>query len=342
MRIALDLGPVTVHQNRGIGVYTKSLKDALGDKVTSFAGKIPADCDLVHFPGFNLFKPDWRFLTQKPFVVTVHDVIPLMFPRQFPLGLKAKFILSVQRLLLSRARMIITDSNASRKQLIEKLAIKPAKIKVIYLAARKEFRPGPAPKLKLPEKFILYVGDVNYNKNLPLLAKTCLELGKPLVVVGKAAKASGYDREHPENQDLVKLQALAESNPSLIIRLGAVSANDLPGIYCAATVYAQPSLAEGFGLPVLEAMASGTPVITSKGTATEEIAGKGLPAGRQAALLINPKDVDQLKKALRRMLSDPALRSRLSQLGLIQARKFSWEKTAQETSKVYETILQTN
>ena len=179
---------------------------------------------------------------------------------------------------------------------------------------------------------MLFVGDLNYNKNTPLLTQTCLKLNFPLVVVGKQAVTEDFDKKHPETQDLVQFQTLAKDNPQKIIRLGFVPTKDLVGLYNLATCYAQPSLAEGFGLPILEAMACGCPVITSRSSSLVEIAG-------QAALLVNPASPIQLEKALKSMWQKPKLRQKLSNLGLERNKKFSWAKTALNTLKVYEQVF---
>jgi len=134
---------------------------------------------------------------------------------------------------------------------------------------------------------------------------------------------------------MVEFFRLANNYPKKIIRLGFIPTKDLVCLYNLATVYAQPSIAEGFGLPVLEAFASGCPVVTSNSTSLTEIAGK-------AALLIDPHKPLELETAIKKLFNQPTLRSKLSKLGLIQSNKFSWQKTAKNTLKVYAKTLKNN
>ena len=349
MRVALDLNPLAIHKGRGIGFYTQRLEKALTKKdspkgtvlfeIAKFTNKPPKTVDLIHYPGFTLFtKP--KTTPSTPFVVTVHDLIPLEYPDHFPLGIKGKLTWTLQKRWLKKASAIITDSKTSKKSIHKHTGISNQKIHVIYLAADKEFTTlNDQIRLKeiqkryqLPNKFILYVGDLNWNKNIPRLAQTCIDLKYPLVLVGNKALEKNYDKSHLENKDLTIFQSLATSNPDQILRLGFVPTKDLVAIYNLAAIYAQPSISEGFGLPILEAFSCGCPVITSKNTSTEEISGK-------AALLINPSSQEELSKALKSLWIKQALREKLSKLGLKQVQKFTWGKTKEKTLKVYEKVL---
>lgn len=348
MRVAIDQSPLTIHKGRGIGFYTQRLLESLSTpqrvrpfgsdplEIINFTGKTTPKVDLIHYPGFTLFsKPPKKTLL--PYIVTVHDLIPLDYPQHFPPGLRGRLIWYLQKKWLKQASSIITDSQASKKSIIKHTGIKDEQIKVIYLAPDKIFTTlNNQTRLKaiqnryqLPDKFVLYVGDLNWNKNVLSLTKSCLDLGYPLVVVGKQTFNNDYDRSHPENQDLRTFQSQALTNPTKILRIGFVPTRDLVSIYNLATIYAQPSIAEGFGLPILEAFACGCPVITSKHTSTKEIAGK-------ASLLINPNKDVELAKALSKLWSNSTLRTKLSKLGLKQAKLFTWAKTAQQTYAVYQ------
>jgi len=342
MRVALDISSLTSpHKYRGLGFYTKRLADSLEKlqsknfKLIKFSKKLPRNFDLVHYPSFTLFHP--KLVVPQNSIFTVHDLIPLKFPQHFPLGLRARLAWFHQKNNLKKAKAIITDSMASQKDINKFTGIKKTSLKVIYLAADTVFKPVKdkywlkkiKTRYQLPSKFVLYVGDLNYNKNMPLLTKACLELKLPLVVVGQQAMADDYNKRHIETQNLTAFQSLAKQNPDLIIRLGFVPTKDLVAIYNLATCYTQPSLAEGFGLPILEAFQSGCPVITSKNTSTAEIAEK-------AAILINPRSLKEIKIAIKTYFKNKNLRLKYTKLGLNQVKKFSWEKTTKHTLKVYE------
>lgn len=322
MRVSLDTGAITsLDQNRGIGVYAEQLKQRL----PKFVEIISDRPDLIHSLVFKLFSlRPWP--KGAPVVVTIHDLIPLKYPKAYPPGIRGRLKWWWQRRQLKQAAAIITDSNASRHDIAKFTGINPDKIWVVYLAADEIYKQTRVEnKYQLPKKFVLYVGDLNWNKNVVSLTKICLKLGYPLVVVGRQAVETGYDYAHPETTELVKFQHLAKVYSNGIIRLGVVPPNDLVGIYNLATVYVQPSRDEGFGLPVLEAMACGCPVLSSVAGSLPEITGK-------AALIFN-------RANLKQVWQNKNLRQRLSQPGLVQAKKFSWQKTVRETVEVYEKII---
>jgi len=377
MKVAVDVTPLkTAHQFRGIGAYTKRLVEALQSlKVADFSveliekGEIPKDCDIVHYPYFDLFWPTLPLIKKKKTVVTIHDVIPLVFPEQYPPGIKGNLRFQKQKLALKTVNAAICDSKNSKKDIVKYLGFPKDKIFVVYLAAGEEFkklafrrnlakRAIGNSKLEiqkryhLPNQFVLYVGDVNYNKNIRGLVKACEQIKTPLVIVGKQAVEKDIDRTHPENRDLVWLQDYCQSSvvslqssvfsrpfrrnlakrASSVILTGFVPDEDLVIIYSLASVYCQPSFYEGFGLPVLEAMACGTPVVTSKKSSLPEVAGK-------AAIMVDPNDINDIANGLTVAIEDENLREDLIQRGLEQAKKFSWEKVANETYKVYQKVV---
>ena len=330
MKIVINTASLSsASQNRGIGFYTSRLITELQTnpslQLIKFEKKIPPGVDLVHYPGFNPFQFSFPLINTLPFLVTIHDLIPLKFPAHFPPGIKGKLRWLIQRGLLLSAVGIITDSKSSQKDILALTEISPEKIHVIYLAADKIFQlQKPINKFSLPNKFVLYVGDVNYNKNLPFLIEVCLNNNYPLVLVGKQLVEKNYDPHHLENQDLIKVQSLIKANPNKIIPLGFLPTQDLVMLYNLTTVYVQPSLAEGFGLPVLEAMACGCPVLIGPADSLSEIAGPAAGEFNQTNLKLYWQSAN--------------LRLKMSKQGLIQAAKFSWAQTAKETIKVYESI----
>ena len=184
-------------------------------------------------------------------------------------------------------------------------------------------------KYKLPERYLLFVGAMVANKNLVRLLEVLAELRKDsamddvgMVIVGGSAWNSA------PLQDKVRSLGLTKA----VTFTGFVPAEDIPGLYTLATTYAFPSLVEGFGLPVLEAFACGTPVLTSNVTAMAEVAG-------EAAITIDPLSHTEMADGLRRLLTDEALRTDLSAKGLARAADFTWERTARQTLAAYEKAL---
>ena len=347
MKVALDISPLkSGHQFRGIGAYTKNLFESLQaikradfEVVSVESGEIPKDCDLVHYPYFDLFFKTLPLIRKRKTVVTIHDTTPLVFPEHYPPGIKGRLKFEAQKMTLKTVSRVITDSQNSKKDIAHYLGYPQKKIEVVYLAASKIFQPikeknkleRVSKKYQLPLKFVLYVGDVNYNKNVLGLVKACKAMKLPLVIVGKQAVQKKFDQTNIENQSLVQLIKQYGQDKE-VIRVGYVPDEDLVVLYNLATVYCQPSFYEGFGLPVIQAMACGTPVVTSKEASLPEIAG-------QAAVLIDPYDINDITNGLSVAIEDEDLREQLIKRGLNQAKKFSWEKVANETYKVYQKVV---
>ncbi len=345
MKIAINISPLkTGHQFRGIGVYTQNLLQAFQKtKIPNLRvelvekGKIPQGCDLVHYPFFDLFFLTLPFKKEKPTVVTIHDVIPLVFPEHYPVGLRGAFKFQIQKNSLKNVRAVITDSENSKRDIFKYLNYSKEKIYVIPLAPGKEFRLVKSTSLRyrikekynLPEKFVLYVGDVNYNKNIPGLIRAFARIEKnlKLILVGKAFE----DENLKETQEILQLINSLKLSKE-VIRLGWIPQEDLVGIYNLATVYCQPSFYEGFGLPVLEAMVCGCPAVAAKTSSLPEICDK-------AAVMIDPYDINSIAEGIRRVIYDRARRDTLRKRGLEWVKNFSWEKVAEETYEVYKKLV---
>ena len=214
----------------------------------------------------------------------------------------------------------------------------PDRITAIPLAADPAFQPQPPEaitavrrKYNLPERFALYLGSNKPHKNLVRLVEAWRMANGEWRMAAKHGGlviAGAWDERFPE----ARILADAASHQPSAIWLGPVPEADLPALYSAAAVFVFPSLYEGFGLPVLEAMACGTPVVCSNTSSLPEVAG-------DAALLIDPLDTAALAEALRRALSDPALAADLRARGLTQALRFSWAQTATATLALYRETL---
>ncbi len=280
-----------------------------------FIGKI----DLFH-------ASDWTQPRLKvPTVTTVHDLVFLKYPQTLP-----PLIVKTQTRRLKRvikfADHIIADSLSTKDDLVKMYSLPETKISVIYLAHSENFYPRKSKEVeRVKTKYQL--------TNPYLLSLNTQEPRKNLQKVIEAFKA--YLHLNPHSQlDLVLVgrhgwgQKLVTDNPRIKF-LGFVPDEDLPPLYTGAQVFLYPSLYEGFGLPVLEAMACGLPIITSNLSSLPEVAG-------EAGILIDPQDVFAIRDAIQRALTRHDF---LAQQSLQQASKFSWQKTAQQTLEVYQNLI---
>lgn len=351
MNIAIDISPLKSghylqHRVRGTGFYLQNLKTSIEkyypeNKYTYFnrGDLLKADIDIVHYPYFEPFFLTLPVFPRNKEIVTVHDLTPLVFPNHFKPGLKGMLKWQIQKLALRNSSAIITDSESSKKDIVKYAGVNEKKVKVVYLAAGSEFKileskeetEDVRRKYGLPREFILYVGDATWNKNLPRLIKAVSKNNIPLVMVGKALVDKAIDAQNPWNKDLVEVQELAEKSKN-ILRLGFVSSEDLVALYNLATVFAMPSIYEGFGLPILEAMSCGCPVVASKGGSLVEVVG-------EAGKYVDPNDMDSIADGINEVLKSPNLQKELSQKGFVQSKKFSWHKTADETMGVYRSVM---
>lgn len=349
MNIAIDISPISTssgHKVRGVGMYLSTLKDNIEvlDKKNNYTfftdiKKLQKDIDLVHFPYFDPFFITFPLIKKYRTVITVHDVIPLTHKKEFPVGIKGKFKWGVNRRILLSSDAVIADSEASKKAIHKLLDYPEDKIFVVYLGAADHFREKDLSKNQieevrikygLPERFILYVGDVTWNKNLPRVVDAINSIGDiPLVMIGKALADSEYDSTNSWNKD--KNYVLKHTDNSLFYKLGFLPDEDLVSIYKIAEALIMPSLDEGFGLPVLEAMTCGCPVITSKEGSLPEVAG-------QAAVYVDAYSVDDIKNKINKVFNDSDLKKELSQKSLAQSKKFSIKKMVQDTLNVYSQV----
>lgn len=343
MNIAIDITSLeTGHGRRGVGRYTKNLVDALQkyERQHSYSlftrkQKVPDNADIVHYPYFDPFFLTLPLMKPKPTVVTVHDLIPLVFPDKFPAGLRGAIKWQIQKKSLHGAKRILTDSDSSKKDITKISGIKKEIIDTIYLAPDPAYHPvgdqavlnRVRKKFSLPEKFILYVGDVNWNKNIPGLIHAFGEIRRnmKLVLAGTAFTNTALI-ETREITSLIESLGLSAS----VIRTGYVSEEDLSTLYSLASCMVLPSFYEGFGLPVLEAMVCGCPVVSSSASSLAEIAGP--------AILVSPSPED-LARGMTQALNADREQQAKRQFEWVQ--RFTWEKTAQETILSYEKVLGT-
>lgn len=351
MKIAVDVSPLTddsaiSHRVRGIGSYIENLKKSLvqffpNDQYIFFSrGQSLKNIDIIHYPYFEPFFLTLPLRKRYKTVVTVHDLTPFVFPKEFPYGYRGFLKWLVQKFSLKKADAVITDSECSRQDVIRIAKIPKEKVFTVYLAAEKEFKVIKdnakflqiKKKYNLPEKFALYVGDVTWNKNLPCLIKAIKKTNVPLVMVGKALLQKEFDKDNLWNKDLITVQNLIK-NDKQITCLGFISTENLVLLYNMATAFVMPSLYEGFGLPILEAMQCGCPVIATKEGSLKEIAG-------DAAFFVDAYNIESIASGIEQVIKDKGLQRELSEKGLIQAKKFSWEETARKTMQVYKKIYE--
>jgi len=284
---------------------------------------------LVHGP--NYFLPPLAVTG----VITVHDLSVLRFPETHPAErvkiFEKQLIPSIERSL-----QIITDAEAIRRELIDTFSLAPDKVTAIPLGVEQRFRPAtPELAAKVREQWGLTAGayglcvtTLEPRKRIPELIRAWRNLpGElrarfPLVLAG----GSGW-----RNESILEEVERAAAE-GWLLNLGFVDDARLPGLYAGAALFAYPSIYEGFGLPPLEAMASGVPVIVARESSLPEVCG-------DAARYVCPDDVDEFAEAIREILGDAALRAGMVERGLARAREFTWERCTEATVDVYRAAL---
>ena len=365
-RIGIDARKL---KDYGIGSYIRNLLEAIGRLPDSAAYRfrvytrradaealpeLPGHFEIVYdeSPGYSvaeLTRLPWRLLRDRldlfhathyvlpPLwktraVVTIHDIIHLLYPQFLPSRTALFYARHMIRRALTRADRIITVSYNTRRDLVDYFQVPAARIDVIYNGVSPRFHTGIPPeetarvaaKLRIPTPYLLFLGGEKPHKNLQNVVRA----------FGKAR------REHSLPHTLV-LAGPLPSNPArldaliaaldlsgAVVRPGLVEDEDLPALYAGAEAFLYPTLYEGFGIPVVEAMACSTPVLTSSTSALQEIAGGH-------ACLVDPMDVDAIADGLTLLATDEKARERYAALGRQRALDFSWDKAAAKTLEVY-------
>jgi glycosyltransferase involved in cell wall biosynthesis len=268
-----------------------------------------------------------------PTVLTVHDLIFKLFPH-YHKRLNYWYLNLAMPLYCRRASAIIAVSEASKRDLIHYYAVDPSKIHVVYEAAAAHFQPPAPEKIEqvrrqygLPDRFLIHLSTVEPRKNLNRLLDALRLLRRDfpdLCLILAGSRGWLYD------DFFAKIEA--DGLSQVVKPLGWVPDEDLPAVIAAASLAVQPSLYEGFGLPILEHMATGQVVAASDASSHPEVGGK-------AAVYFPPTDTGAMAAAIHHLLSDPDERAHRRQLGLAQAKKFSWQRAARETMKIYDQLL---
>ncbi len=299
-------------------------------------------CDLMHMPSLFWLPP---YLPPCPFIVTVHDVLDYMYRASNGRGLRSSLHFYSTRFVLSHASRIMAVSNFTRNDVSRLFGIPSSRIEVIYNAIDERFMQGhatPEERQFIAERyqvnypFILYAGRISPHKNLVRiieafsslkaeLSKDDLLADLKLIIIGDEVS------RHPDLRRTV-IKSCVQNDVRF---LGFVPIDVLRIFYDSAKVFVFPSLYEGFGLPPLEAMSHGTPVVTSNTSSLPEVVGSG-------AVLVNPENVFEIRKALYRALTDKALREKLKEKGYEQVKRYSWESSVSRMLQVFDSVAKTS
>ncbi len=289
--------------------------------------------DLLHSPAFIA-----PIKSPCPVVITMHDITYLLYPSHFARWW-VRYMKSVVPITVKSAAAIICGSEHSKRDLVEAYKLFPEKVHVIpYGVDHERFHPGAAldaawaRQAGIREGYVLHVGELSHRKNIPTLLHAVAQLrsqgkwgSRQLVLAGAEAPGMlGGD----EVRNTVKQLELSAN----VVLAGRVADEHLPGLYAQASLLVMPSLYEGFGFPVLEAMAAGTPVVASNTSSLPEVAG-------DAGILVSPQDTAALAHAIMEILAQPNLAADLRARGPVWAKQFNWQRTAAETVAVYRGLV---
>ena len=274
-----------------------------------------------------------------PTVVTIHDLIPLVL-REYRGGPQVRLYTALVSRTAHSATLILTDSEASKRDVVRHLGLPDGRVRVVPLAAEARFAPASTPDdmamrahYDLPTRYTLYLGGFDVRKNVatalstyhwagPAIGREC-----PLVVAGRLP-----EHDTPFTPDPRRLAKERGIDQRFVRFIGAVDEAEKPALYRGAVAFVFPSQYEGFGLPLLEAMACGTPVVGSEVSSIPEVVA-------DAGILLPPDDASGMANALIQLASDADFRAELSQRALVQAARFSWQRTARETLAAYEGVV---
>lgn len=317
---------LVVSRERFFKKYINFLKRILKEQLGMDIWFKKNSLELYHVPK-NTGVP---FFHNIPVVVTIHDIIPHVFPDKYLSNILERIWYELAiRVSIHRSDKILTISNFSKEELIRYYDVDSSKIEIVYLAYNEAFRTieetsmlnDVKERYRLNNKYILAIGGSEYRKNIQRLINVYLENFRDnyeLIVVGGKWRDIDLSKKYQGNN---------------IRFITGVPEEDLIAIYNMASVFVFPSFYEGFGIPVLEGMACGVPVVTSNVSSMPEVGG-------DAAIYFNPYDEDDMAEKIKMVLDDKQLREEMISKGLEKVKEYSWEKCAKETLKVYEEVLE--
>jgi glycosyltransferase involved in cell wall biosynthesis len=289
------------------------------------------------------FVPYWAppLRSDVPVIVTIHDVIPIVLP-EYRSGILQRAYSSLVRAASPNAAAILTDSEFSKQDIIKQLRLDTSRVTVVPLAVEARFNPSVPQedvervrgRYDLPDSYVLYLSGFDERKNIETLMQVYVWCGEtigeefPLVISGEPSTLVTT-----EGSERLSLARMAEQlDVSDVVRfIGRVAEDDKPAVYAGARCFLFPSTYEGFGLPPLEAMACGVPVVGSDAASIAEVVGN-------AGILVGPKDARRMAGALIAVCTEDTLHARLRQRALLRATQFTWERTAAETLAVFRNV----
>ncbi len=309
--------------NLGVTLPGVTLR-ALEGRWTQWWDQVTLPRQLAHDQVSAFLSPYYKgpLLAPCPVVLTIHDLFFINYPGRRRLLYDA-FMTGLARLYASRAAAIVTDSVYSQRTILKRLGVDAAKVSVIPIALGKEFKPTPLPdevrgRYGIDRPYILYVGNFKPHKNLPRLLQAYAKLPDPLRRGHKLVLAGGDPIHEPELRHLARTLGVGDS----VLFPGVIAGSDLPALYSGSALFILPSLEEGFGLPAVEAMACGAPVVASNRAAIPEVV-------ESAAILFDPEDPASITDAMVQVLFTSKVQETLRRRGLARAREFSPQRTSE-------------
>jgi glycosyltransferase involved in cell wall biosynthesis len=335
-KMAEDAAPIWLYPERvGLARIHENLGKVWFEQVAFGRACRREHAALAHVPYFAS-----PVLPPVPSVVTIHDLIPLILPL-YRGSRVVRLYTRLAAMAARRADAVIADSESTKRDVIRYLGIPARRVHVIYLAAASRYHPVQESaqldairnKYALPSQYLLYLGGFDQRKNIRTIIEAFSLLPEFYAAGYRLALAGvclGPDSDlFPSPQRIAREVGVADD---AIRHLGWVAEKDKPALLSGAAMFLFPSLYEGFGLPPLEAMACGTPVICSNAASLPEIVGS-------AGMLVEPSNPVAWAEAIRALLTEVGRRAELREQGVAQAAKFSWSRAAQETLRVYQSVI---